>query len=109
MKLVRSVIALLALVLTISSLPASAQVRRPDTENKINALLARMTLAEKLGQLQQLVGVANRNFRPEHLDVVRKGLLGSTLNVRGVQRTNELQAIAVKESRLKIPLIFGFD
>jgi beta-glucosidase len=109
MKLVRSVIALLALVLTLSSLPAFAQVRRPDTENKINALLARMTLAEKLGQLQQLDGEANGNFRPEHLDLVRKGLLGSTLNVRGVQRTNELQAIAVKESRLKIPLIFGFD
>jgi beta-glucosidase len=109
MKLVRSVIALLALVVTISSLPAFAQVRRPDTENKINALLARMTLAEKLGQLQQLDGEANGNFRPEHLDLVRKGLLGSTLNVRGVQRTNELQSIAVKESRLKIPLIFGFD
>jgi beta-glucosidase len=109
MKLVRSIIALLILVLTLSSLPAFAQVQRPDTENKINALLARMTLAEKLGQLQQLDGEANGNFRPEHLDLVRKGLLGSTLNVRGVQRTNELQAIAVKESRLKIPLIFGFD
>ncbi|MDX6402756.1 MAG: beta-glucosidase [Blastocatellia bacterium] len=109
MKLVRSVIALLLLVLTLSSLPVSAQVRQRDVENKINALLARMTLAEKLGQLQQLDGEANGNFRPEHLDLVRKGLLGSTLNVRGVQRTNELQAIAVKESRLKIPLIFGFD
>ncbi|MDX6443468.1 MAG: beta-glucosidase [Blastocatellia bacterium] len=109
MKLVRSIIAAVILVLTLSSLPAFAQVRRPDIENKINALLARMTLAEKLGQLQQLDGEANGNFRPEHLDLVRKGLLGSTLNVRGVQRTNELQAIAVKESRLKIPLIFGFD
>ena len=109
MKLFRSVIALLLLVLTLSSLPVSAQVRPRDIENKINALLARMTLAEKLGQLQQLDGEANGNFRPEHLDLVRKGLLGSTLNVRGVLRTNELQAIAVKESRLKIPLIFGFD
>ena len=36
-------------------------------------------------------------------------LLGSTLNVRGAQRTNQLQRIAVTESRLKIPLIFGFD
>ncbi|HMG72751.1 MAG TPA: beta-glucosidase BglX [Pyrinomonadaceae bacterium] len=109
MKRVRSVIALFLLVLTLSSLPVSAQVRRPDIENRINALLARMTLAEKLGQLQQLDGEANGNFRPEHRDLARKGLLGSTLNVRGVQRTNELQAIAMKESRLKIPLIFGFD
>jgi beta-glucosidase len=72
-------------------------------------LLARMTLEEKLGQLQQLDGEANGNYRPEHLQMVRQGLLGSTLNVRGAQRTNELQRIALTESRLKIPLIFGFD
>jgi beta-glucosidase len=80
-----------------------------DIEKKIDALLARMTLAEKLGQLQQLDGEANGNFRPEHLELVRKGLLGSTLNVRGAQRTNQLQHVAVDESRLKIPLLFGFD
>jgi beta-glucosidase len=68
-----------------------------------------MTLEEKLGQLQQLDGEANGNFRPEHRDLARKGLLGSTLNVRGAQRTNELQRVALEESRLKIPLIFGFD
>jgi len=68
-----------------------------------------MTLAEKLGQLQQLDGEGNGNFRPEHRDLARKGLLGSTLNVRGAQRTNELQRVAMEESRLKIPLIFGFD
>lgn len=68
-----------------------------------------MTLAEKLGQLQQLDGEANGNFRPEHRDLVRKGLLGSTLNVRGAQRTNQLQRIAVEESRLRIPILFGFD
>ena len=68
-----------------------------------------MTLAEKLGQLQQLDGEANGNFRPEHLEMARQGLLGSTLNVRGAQKTNELQRVAVSESRLKIPLIFGFD
>ncbi len=68
-----------------------------------------MTLEEKFGQLQQLDGGGNENSRPEHRDLVRKGLLGSTLNVRGAQRTNELQRIAVEESRLKIPLVFGFD
>ena len=68
-----------------------------------------MTLEEKLGQLQQLDGEANGNFRPEHLDLIRKGLLGSTLNVRGAQRTNELQRVAMNESRLKIPVLFGFD
>src|ERR1051326_4243172 len=82
---------------------------KSDSEKEINALLARMTLAEKLGQLQQLDGEANGNFRPEHLDLARKGLLGSTLNVRGAQKTNQLQRVAMQESRLKIPLLFGFD
>jgi len=68
-----------------------------------------MTLAEKLGQLQQLDGEGTGNFRPEQIDLLRKGLLGSTLNVRGAQRTNQLQHVAVDESRLKIPNLFGFD
>jgi beta-glucosidase len=102
---------LLVLILSVSSVPRVAAQRKSanDVEQRINALLAQMTLAEKLGQLQQLDGEANGNYRPEHLDMVRKGLLGSTLNVRGAQKTNELQRIAVTESRLKIPLIFGFD
>jgi beta-glucosidase len=78
-------------------------------ERRINELIGRMTLEEKLGQLQQLDGEANGNFRPEHREMVRKGLLGSTLNVRGVARVNELQRIAMNESRLKIPMIFAFD
>src|SRR5262249_49855609 len=73
------------------------------------ALLRQMTFEEKLGQLQQLDGESNGNFRPEHLELIRKGLLGSTLNVRGAQRTNQLQRVVVQESRLKIPLLFGFD
>jgi beta-glucosidase len=89
--------------------PAQQPSSRADIERRINALLARMTLEEKLGQLQQLDGEANGNFRPEHLDMVRQGRLGSTLNVRGVERTNRLQRIAMEESRLKIPLLFGFD
>lgn len=83
--------------------------RAPNVEQRVNALLARMTLEEKLGQLQQLDGEGAGNFRPEHLDLIRKGLLGSTLNVRGAQRTNQVQRVAMNESRLKIPVLFGFD
>jgi beta-glucosidase len=83
--------------------------RTTNVEQRVDSLLAQMTLEEKLGQLQQLDGEANGNFRPEHLDLIRKGLLGSTLNVRGAQRTNELQRVAMNESRLKIPVLFGFD
>ncbi|HYY56055.1 MAG TPA: beta-glucosidase BglX [Pyrinomonadaceae bacterium] len=89
--------------------PVAEAGSQADIEKRIDALLARMTLEEKLGQLQQLDGEANGNFRPEHRDLIRKGLLGSTLNVRGVRRTNELQRIAMEESRLKIPVLFGFD
>lgn len=88
---------------------ALASAPQADIDARVEALLARMTLEEKLGQLQQLDGEANGNYRPEHVDLVRRGLLGSTLNVRGARKTNELQRIAVEQSRLKIPLIFGFD
>ncbi|MGI8836512.1 MAG: glycoside hydrolase family 3 N-terminal domain-containing protein [Pyrinomonadaceae bacterium] len=85
------------------------QNKQDKIEQRIDALLARMTLAEKLGQLQQLDGEGNGAFRPEHPDLIRKGLLGSTLNVRGAKNTNQLQHVAMDESRLKIPVLFGFD
>ena len=91
-----------------SAIQKVSDQHRTGIEQKINGLLARMTLAEKLGQLQQLDGEANGNYRPEHLELARNGLLGSTLNVRGVKLTNELQRAAL-ESRLKIPILFGFD
>src|SRR5687767_231525 len=102
------------LLLTVACIVLAAIVpvhsQRPrNVEQQVNALLAKMTLAEKLGQLQQLDGEATGNFRPELLELARKGLLGSTLNVRGAQRTNQLQRVAMTESRLKIPLLFGFD
>ena len=106
----RSVLFLLVLALAVALIPASSHSqRRRDIEKEIDALIAQMTLEEKLGQLQQLDGEANGNFRPEHLEMVRKGLLGSTLNVRGAQRTNQIQRIAVEQSRLKIPIVLGFD
>jgi beta-glucosidase len=97
------------LLLSLAAAPSSSAPQRATTEIRINALLARMTLAEKLGQLQQLDGESDGKFRPEHLDLIRKGLLGSTLNVRGAQRTNQLQHVAMDESRLKIPVLLGFD
>ncbi len=94
----------------LGSVAALGQVAAPlndPTEARIAALLQQMTLEEKLGQLQQLSG--GSDFLEKHLDLVRKGLLGSTLNVRGAKTLNALQRVAVEQSRLKIPLIFGFD
>ena len=96
------------LILLVFSFPAYAQRKPAEIEKQINILIAKMTLAEKLGQLQQLDGDANGTFRAEHIDLARKGLLGSTLNVRNVKNTNELQRAAL-ESRLRIPILLGFD
>ena len=106
-KLRFEAVALCVCVLVLLTLFVSSA--QSDIERRVNALLGRMTLEEKLGQLQQLDGEANGNYRPEHIDLIRKGLLGSTLNVRGAKRTNELQRIAMEHSRLKIPLLFAFD
>ncbi|HZN10543.1 MAG TPA: glycoside hydrolase family 3 N-terminal domain-containing protein [Blastocatellia bacterium] len=99
---------LLVLTCAVWAVPASPPPQT-EIERAVEALVARMTLAEKLGQLQQLDGEANGNYRPEHRDLIRQNLLGSTLNVRGARRTNELQRVAVEESRLKIPVLFAFD
>ena len=100
-------VAVLSVLLLVN--PVSHSQGPRNVEQRVNALLAQMTLEEKLGQLQQLDGEGNGNFRPEHLELIRKGLLGSTLNVRGAQRTNQVQRVAMNESRLKIPVLFGFD
>jgi beta-glucosidase len=102
----------LVLVLGVVALcaPGAAQAAPPpDVEQRIGALVAQMTLAEKLGQLQQLDGLADGTARPEHARLVRRGRLGSTLNVRGAAATNALQRVAVEQSRLKIPHLFAFD
>src|SRR4030095_16749971 len=110
---IRRAIGLLIVLLVIFNVflaPVSSRTAQSnDVESRVNALLAKMTFEEKLGQLQQLDGEANGNYRPENLELARKGFLGSTLKTPGAQRSNQLQRVAVEESRLKIPLIFGFD
>src|SRR5450432_489555 len=109
-KSIRFLLVLLVVFLFVLTPASPSHSQRPaDVEKRIDALLAKMTLAEKLGQLQQLDGEGNGDFRPEHLDLIRKGWLGSTLNVRGAARTNQIQRVAMEESRLKIPMLLGFD
>src|SRR6266576_2395082 len=84
--------------------PVSAQ---RSAEPKIDSLLARMTLEEKLGQLNQL-SVDNQPSA-EQLEMVRKGLVGSLFNLTGAAATHAAQLVAVTDSRLHIPLIFGQD
>ena len=104
-----ALIPLVVFIFLIAPAPSTRSQRPKNVERQIDALMAKMTLEEKLGQLQQLDGEGNGTFRPEHPDLIRKGLLGSTLNVRGAKNTNQLQHVAMDESRLKIPVLFGFD
>ena len=97
------------LFLFLLALPVWASPGPPAREARIEALLARMTLEEKLGQLQMLGGDAAGTYSDALLEQARAGRLGSTLNVRGAARVNALQRAAVQESRLGIPILFAFD
>ena len=80
----------------------------PNIEYKIDALLAKMTLEEKAGQMSQVSKFGEDG--PGDIDSeVRKGNVGSFLNIDELELRNKLQKIAVEESRLGIPLIFGYD
>jgi beta-glucosidase len=73
----------------------------------LDSLLRQMTLEEKLGQLNLLS--AEGRASPQQLQLVRAGRLGGLFNVIGAENTTPVQRIAVTESRLKIPLLFGLD
>lgn len=80
----------------------------PDITRKVDALLAKMSLEEKIGQLNQVGGVAFAPG-PKAEDQIRAGHAGSVLWVNDTRRFNELQKIAVEESPSGIPLLFALD
>jgi len=93
-----------------------AQQLDPAIESKVNALIDQMTIEEKIGQMNQYNGFWNvTGPTPKEGDAAEKfqnlasGLVGSMLNVRGVEEVREVQKIAVEQTRLGIPLIIGFD
>lgn len=96
----RNILLLLVAVLIVSC------VKKDPTEVKIDALLSQMTLDEKIGQMNQLTGMGLSDDMKQQ---IKDGKVGSILNEVDVNIINELQRIAVEESRLHIPLIFGRD
>ncbi|HEY4358207.1 MAG TPA: glycoside hydrolase family 3 N-terminal domain-containing protein [Acidobacteriaceae bacterium] len=104
---------------------SNRELASPAVERRVNALLARMTLEEKLGQLVQYNGdgytsptaadtaalAANpqANYRINSMQLAAEGKLGSMLNVTGAERTAAFQHAALDKSRLHIPLLFGAD
>jgi beta-glucosidase len=76
------------------------------------SLLQAMTLEEKIGQLTMLAGdfvVTGPSLSKDYVSAIRNGRAGSLLNVWGRELTREIQRVAVAESRLGIPLLFGLD
>ena len=105
--------------------PSNAQLASPQIARKVDALLARMTLAEKIGQLMQYndqgssaptaadngSAIAVNPETRDHVDAMalaKKGELGSMLNVIGAEKTRRFQEAAM-HSRLGIPILFGAD
>ncbi|QYA24714.1 beta-glucosidase BglX [Gramella sp. MT6] len=86
-----------------------------DVETKVDSVLNLMTLEEKVGQMIQyngswdLTGPASEVGNKEKEDRLKKGLVGSMLNVLSVEATEKAQRLNMENSRIKIPLIFGYD
>jgi beta-glucosidase len=102
------------------SLAQAAEIARPEPSPRLTALLARMTVEEKAGQLTLMPSTIGGNataFNPAQLPAgmaaqlaeVRAGRLTGLFNNRDVRGARQFQEVAVKESRLAIPLIFGAD
>lgn len=92
------------------------KLMNPEIEAKITTLLSKMTLDEKMGQLNQytsrweMTGPAPQGTNEQQmLGMIKSGMVGSMLNVTGVDATRKAQKLAVEGSRLKIPMIFGYD
>ena len=89
-----------------------AAAQQETIDQKVNALLKKMTIEEKIGQLNQysndnsITGPITVN--PNKQAEIKNGLVGSMLNVTGVESTRNYQKLAM-QSRLKIPMLFGQD
>ncbi|MBB5518474.1 beta-glucosidase BglX [Amphiplicatus metriothermophilus] len=107
----------LAIGAALMCLAAAARGAEADAiDARIETLLAQMTLAEKVGQLVlysdpgDVTGPAPQDeTQRRKVEFVKSGLIGSMLNVIGVEDVREIQKIAVEDSRLGIPMLFGYD
>ena len=102
-------------VMTVSTINAQQKLN-PEIEKKIDVLMSKMTLEEKVGQMNQYNGFWDvtgpapvGGTAEQKYENIKKGLVGSMLTVRGVKEVKAVQKIAVEQTRLGIPLIIGFD
>ncbi len=100
---IRRVLWLIATLLSCLSV-AIAQRNADPIEHRIDALLKQMTLEEKAGQLSGYAGDS-----PETPEQLKRGMAGALFNLLGSEKTNAAQKAFLEHSRLKIPVLFGFD
>ena len=84
----------------------------PANKARIDALMKSMTLDEKIGQLSLFTSdwdVTGPSLNGNYKKLIREGKVGAIFNAYTVDYVRNLQKIAVEESRLKIPLLFGYD
>jgi beta-glucosidase len=113
---VAQIVALAVFVFIPLSAPAQSahptQFASRQIDERVDALLKKMTLEEKLGQLSQYAaGYATgpNESKLTYDQLIERGVVGSMLNVSGAEKVDRYQRIAVEKSRLHIPLIFGLD
>jgi len=83
-----------------------------DMDRFINDLMAKMTVEEKIGQLNLPASGDITTGQAKSSDIsskIRQGIVGGLFNIKGVEKIREVQRIAVEESRLGIPMLFGMD
>ena len=113
MRIIRFVFSLLLLNVILSS-RVHAQASKNDAMNKfVSALMSKMTLEEKIGQLNLVTpggGVATGAVVSKGVeDNIRKGWVGGIFGIYGPDKIRKAQELAVNNSRLHIPLLFGLD
>jgi beta-glucosidase len=95
---------------TIPSVAAQDRLFSDEAKQKAEALLKQMTVDEKVGQLNESSGMVMPGIATEKPDdLIANGGVGSILWQMNVKEINRLQHIAVENSRLHIPILFGFD
>lgn len=102
----------LLLATALIGVTVQAQKSPQDMDRFIDALMRRMTVEEKIGQLNLPVTGEITTGQAKSSDVakrIRNGEVGGLFNLKGVKRIREVQRQAVEESRLGIPLLFGMD
>ena len=103
---------LLATALIGVTATVQAQKSPQDMDRFIDALMRRMTVEEKIGQLNLPVTGEITTGQAKSSDVAKKieqGLVGGLFNLKGVAKIRDVQKLAVENSRLGIPLLFGMD